>query len=674
MAVRLYMTGLSWLWLFPVNRKERAWWINALETTALSLLTGVLFSVMLYLVMGETGHLNPWISLVLTVGWMLIGLVLGLIFRPDHLVDRFREGLLGAVLTWGVFVIIMLLPARGEWILGGWDPGIYVNHSLYAARAGTFYPPAQPLYRDLSNDEMSLFTRGADSYIEAFPGCPVNPVSRRFELYFFRFTPSFITLCAQNGGLRAAVRTNLFAGFFSVILFSAFLLRRREDLPLAFCALLIMISRPVWLYHLHVPISEMLQLFLICGAGLLIHLRRSSPRYDILLGFTLFAAVVNRLSFLPFGAVLIAGTAWLDKERPDRASTMKDRLWLMVMLMLGLGLDMLTSPATIHRVANVVTGLTSVTVGVLAVTLFWEGLCRRTGWRTFWTRREENALKLAGLILMFYPIALCVFGQSRPFDEGLQNICKLTPFLGEPALLLAFGGIVFLIWNRRTATREVRFYILFLVFITMVFLSAKHIANLFPWATRRFLAYTTPAVAVGAAVIPAWIWKMPGLRVTTRRLLTVLLMVAIIGLTARTSWHAWKRTEYEGVSTALSEAVSHIPQDAVIVADHPWWGTPLTYIYGRQVLNGKRIWSDTDQADTADALKTLHRLHQIGYKIYFFCSTDDEMGVYPCRIPGLVQIWQSAPLTTEEIIHHQNAADYEVKTKHKVFTIYRWEP
>ena len=89
-----------------------------------------------------------------------------------------------------VSAAVMLIPKPGEWIVGGWDPGVYINQGVSIARNHGFRAPPLPCYRELSARGLELFTRGTARYTEAFPGCPIDPHSRRFVLYFFPLTPA----------------------------------------------------------------------------------------------------------------------------------------------------------------------------------------------------------------------------------------------------------------------------------------------------------------------------------------------------------------------------------------------------------------------------------------------------------------------------------------------------
>jgi hypothetical protein len=98
-------------------------------------------------------------------------------------------------------------------------------------------------------------------------------------------------------------------------------------------------TQPIWIYHWNVPTSEMLDLCLMLGIGLVLDHRTASRPLAVLNGLLFMAAVLNRLAFLPFGGCLMALCAWRDLGDPDRRRVLFSRAAQAMGLAAGAGHD-----------------------------------------------------------------------------------------------------------------------------------------------------------------------------------------------------------------------------------------------------------------------------------------------------------------------------------------------
>ncbi len=89
----------------------------------------------------------------------------------------------------------MLLPNTGEWIAGGWDPGVYLNTGINVGQTGTFTPQDKAFGADFTPAERSHFMRYPSNRSERFPGILSNKNGTEINFHFFtsvRQLPRFL--------------------------------------------------------------------------------------------------------------------------------------------------------------------------------------------------------------------------------------------------------------------------------------------------------------------------------------------------------------------------------------------------------------------------------------------------------------------------------------------------
>jgi hypothetical protein len=450
-------------------------------------------------------------------------------------------------------------------------------------------------------------------------------------------------------------------------------LRLQKKTVMMFFALPLLLFQPIWLYLARMPTSEMLQLFLVISAGIMMTFRNQSWKAVWLLGIIFMAAVINRYTFLPFGALFILIMTGADLESVDRRRILRDDLTLTLLLLGGVAVDHVTAEITILRLRDIVPSMQCSAIIFILAALLVDSLACRENLRMFMLHFYNTAVRLGGLV---FPAALALLWFHAPADllaETTSNLQHLTPYLGKPVMLLALAGTIGAVCLCREPGSRLKTLLAFLLLATVVIMFNKHIKNLYPWATRRFLVYTVLLCVLAAAGMLAnlWQWKR---HPATGPALALILCLFALGWNTPQSLAAWRNTEYNGVRSAIAEIAERTDPEDIIVADHPWWGTPLTFIHGRQVLNGKRLWEAGDINHLRLGLRTLKAFHERGHRIRFLTSTGDGLQAYPF-VPLKTRLdWTSEPLEYSTIIQHRSATGFEMAKKKKIFRLYTWEP
>ncbi len=673
LTVRFVLTGAAWSWLLPEEPFRHGGRIaKALLHAAASLLLGVPLSLLSSLVLAETGRLSAGMEWAVALCGILAGLTAGGLRAPDRLKFSLSWSLPGAAFVFLGLAVILNLPRCGEWIVGGWDPGIYINQGVAVARTGTFHPSPEPHHAALTEPELLLFTQGSKGNApQLFPAVPIDTGSRTVLHYFFRLTPALVSTLALHGGLCAATRMPAIAGFLVLLLFPA-VLRLHGCRPSCIgIAALLLALHPLWLYHLHFPTSEMTELFLFLGLAGLLPLQRTGWYCRVLFLLLLLAALLNRFSFLPIALMITLAAAWADGERTDRIQVLLERLLQFLVIVLGTVYDYTVTAVTIHGLQYAMPHMVNSALVFLAGTAFldWAPLFKRS--QPFLRPSPVFGIATAGLALTALG-SFWLWRQIPLFEQIRRNALHIGPFLGVPWLLPALPGILILWFRRGQHLRHLSALILVCTVVTVLLQVKTFTFPFYPWTTRRFLPFSVPMLAVTAAIALSELWHWRALAGWLRRLCVIALLGALLAGTARLSWHALAGSEYDGLSARLAEVAKQVGPRDLVVTDHFRWGTPLAFLHGVHVLDGSAFQDARGAGDMPEALMALTRLRAEGWRILWLTSTPAGLGIYPRPLAHAVRLGDAGSFTVREIIHGPRVRDFATRERPILFQLYQW--
>ena len=675
LTLRVVVVGIAWSWLVPVTSRgePRAKALRGCLDACVALLIGILLTLV-----------SNWLLFELGVGKPAYALAASALIAAAGFAARIRSRCTAGLLTTGAplamltflgIAAVMFLPRQSEWFMGGWDPGAYLNQGVCVARTGTFHPGPGTGYSILQPEEFAPFARGDGDYLECFPGIPIDPEDGRLLHYFFRLTPTFLATVAQSGGLRAATRANTLMGVLAALLFLGALVALAPKRPsLALFSTLFLVTHPLWLYHLHLPVTEVLQLFLVGGIGLLVPYRARGRATPWVLGLAVFAAVLNRFSFLPFGGVLMLGVAILDRSREDRLRVLYERSVLLGAIVAGAAFDMLGCSVTMLRMAVITDKLVAVAGASIAAAILLDAtvaICpklRHAGSRLLqWLSRAGVVLVLAGIGGVWF---FCRTGGSGRCSATMHGV---APYLGLFLAGAACLGALHLFWTEADREERIRPGVVYLFVIAAITtVGGGFIADLYPWATRRHLVYAVPCITILAGHLMSILWGA-GARRRLWRGVAVGLATLLVATNAKRSWHAWDRTEYNGLSAILQQVAEQIDDHDVVVCDHPWWATALSLTYGKTVLNAREFYESKSSDTMKKGMAVLARLKASEKRIRFLTSTRTAaLSVYPEPISGAKLDWESGEVAFMEFIHHRSADDFEMQERRHAFRLFTW--
>ena len=656
-----YLPGMAWCWLaasWPGSRVVRA---------AGCVLISLLITLFTALALAVAGIFTAGLFAGAMAAITLMGILLGCFFRRRDFLEGARLAAPGFVLVALALVVVILLPRRGEWLVGGWDPGVYVNTGVAVSREGTLHPAPAPVYSALVRDRAFVFTREILGLHEAFPGLPIDPQTGAFQLYFYPATPMLVAVMHRCAGLAGALRTPLLIGWLAVLMFAAMLRAGGASRGWTAAGTTVIGLQPLVLYHLHTPCSEMIELFLVCALGLCLVLRDRSVVCATLAAATMFGAVLNRVSFILFAGLIVAAVAWADLGRTGRRRVVAEHLALILGVVAGAAYYHFLSPVSLVKVAHVMPRIELAAALLAAAALLLDALAFVPNVRGFVVRADTPAVRWAALAGAALALGLVYFAKPGWLGEMPHNVRKMIPYFGWPVLALAGVGLGAAATRRFRSAFVLDAFLLALAAATFVVLREKHASELYPWATKRFLPFTVPLASALAGAGAVWLWTAARTRV--QRAVVVVVLAAGLALTAPQVRDAWSLTEYDGVSRPLEQIAARIAPDDVVVADHFWWGTPLMFVYGKQVLNGERIWKGDNPAQAEAFLRALKKS---GRRIRFVTSGDEGLAVFPFEIAKPSLDWASGPLTLREIAHHRDSTGFWIRDRNLDFRLYTW--
>lgn len=641
--------SLEWFWqsmaiallvMIPGGIGSRGYRGPWLARFAAAAIAGIATTTPIAILLATLGGLSVWTQAVAVLALCWGGLTL---HPPTNLRSTVTVvGRFTLVLSF-LLLAIRIAPVPGEWIAGGWDPGVLLNQAGWVARTGSLHP-SDPAFAELvRNPVLSLFLKTQGTLQEAYPGLPFDPEAGRWTFYFYPATPVLGAWVTQLGDTEWLLRLPVIIALLAWIIITgagaAISGKNRSGLAagVAIAAL------PIWLYHARTPNSEMLELGLL--AGLVCWGFGGSPRTTR--GPVLFALmltlVLNRISAILFGSLFLLFLSADVRHRPPGFWP-----WMASGLLGGWMYYLFFSPESMAKLTHVLPRILSASAFMVVGSGILLGANRLPArwhkivpWMVF-------AMGIGGWVMLEKT------GQA-PWREWQMNLNALTGYL-HPAIAVgaALGLLVLLILSPAA-----RSPILFLILSLLIVLHQKHVAELYPWALKRYLPFAAPLAACSLLSIPL----LSG-RVKLPSWIPVVIMVGLLGGCIVLQRHAIRDSvnnrEFVGLADHIATLAAGVPPHAVVVADHFRWATPLAALHGLTVLNGEALWSRRDPELTEEVLR---QLVATGRPIVWMTGTRDGLTVYPRISTGEeTALTTPAPLTFQETIQHPRNRGFTTRT------------
>ena len=478
-----------------------------------------------------------------------------------------------------------------EYIIGGKDPGVYVNEGIRLARAGVLLhhdPDVAAVPRETRDLFFPQHRDHWEYYGNRFMGIFLdNPDTGLVVPQFPHVYPASIALGYGVAGLKGATHTVVVwaaLGVLAVFLAGARFVGR---LP-AFLAAGLLALNVAMTWYGRYPNAEVVMLALVFGL-LLAHARATDDGVDYFAWTA--AAMAALLVFLRFDSFIaiacLAGVAALRWIIDARVPPW--RFWLPVMVACAGALAYYAGPMKayfeLYRLnlpPPAVMTMAALAGGVLVL------LLGRFRDRFAGPVRAHLPNVLAVVLLALAVYALFA---RHPIDKLAEHDAYALrtvrdAYLYWPALLLALAGVVLV--ARPLFWRDPALLAVVFGFSAFFFYKIRIAPEQF-WMARRFLPVIIPgALLLGAAA-------MLGSRVSGERR-TILRTLAGLAVLLAIAWQysvaaapVARHVEYAGATRAVARMAAHTaPDDLVIfesrVSDVHVFAVPLAYLHDRHVL------------------------------------------------------------------------------------------
>ena len=522
-----------------------------------------------------------------------------------------------------VFAAIRFFPSS-EYVIGGKDPGGYINEGVLIARHGSLVIH-EPEVAAIPPAAQTLFfnTHGMTEYFDnRFMGFYLqDPATGSVVGQFPHLYPASIALAYDVGGIRGALGT---VGFWAVlgVLAVYFVGMRLLGRPAAFAACVLLTLNLAEVFFGAYPNTEVVMQALLFAA--ILALARAHQDGDAFFGpvagmlsaLLIFLRQDAPLALGALGVALVA--AWIvDSKRP--------RVGFIAPLAVAGAVGWLywAGPmrATFFRTQMVIARVpTWEIIGALLAAVVAIALALRL--KSLRSDRVRHLLPMAAAVAL---IGLALYawflrqpgGKLTDYDAAtFRTFVEVYAFpLG---MITALGGLVLVM--PRLFWRDPAFMVVMAVYAGFFFYDLQIVPEHL-WMARRFVPVILPSLALLAAAAALGTWERWPRGPQVIRVIVGVIVLIILGQQYRLAARpAVSHVEFKGLVAHVDELAKRFTdRDLVVVesrnaSDVHVLGIPLAYIHGRRVLVLENELPDKPmfEAFLADAARRYERVFFLG--------------------------------------------------------------
>lgn len=580
------LVGLPFIFFIPgyvtltsfLRKKPPVFFLHVLLSILITSITGLTLAIF--------GCFSLWLLTLLLAVYSLLVIV---VRRPQFRSDAFpsikiSRGtiLLGVIFAAGIFLFFQPF----EYILGGWDPGVYVNTGVNIAKTGSICIRDEFL-KTLAPDDQKVFYHIRHDMLQKYPGFIVtDPEEGLIAPYFYHLYPVWIAIFYSLFGTKFCLFVNPVFAILSV--FGVYLVGRElfnEKVGLLSAFLLTINIAQMW--QARFPTTEILTQFLIFGGiySLALFTKGKGNFFGIVSALCFGEALLARITvilLLPPILIFFYCRAFEKFRRRDLFFIVP--FFVMIFSILLYDLTVARVPTKfllgnfqfilVHR--NAFLTITGLVLIVLAVAKFYSS-------RIIKPISSFLVNPAFRKFVMGFILLLGVYGYFiRPNvirGSDAANLVELGWFLSPVGLLLGMVGILWLTYRALSHDRLL-FYLIVLT-VSIFFLHNKMVHPTYMWAVRRFVPVIIPGITILASFAIFSVLPVFG---KTGKILAIAGACYLALFPAISGRHIIRHRDYPSAVDFCDRLGSMFADTDILVCDGYWLATPLQYIYGKSTL------------------------------------------------------------------------------------------
>ena len=556
----------------------------------------------LALVLAEAGRFSAWPCVA---SGAVMAAVLFFLSRPrggDQIGPSRNTMMIAGCAALIAVATLVFTRHPGELLLGGWDPGVYVQTAAHIARTGELLIREPDLNR-LTSDELAILTRTTSGIVGPFAGMWMLP-DGRLSPQFHHLYPALAAIAYSFGGIKVALLVNPLLNAGCVLAMFA-LARRFVRAPFALAAAAILVLNPAQIWQAKFCTAEMLGQFLLLGGAtfFLDALDGTKPRrlHALLAGAAFGLALLARYDTLiliaPLFALTAATIAWLPGRRGAILT------WLAF------------APFFVHHLVHhhyfapyyqPIGGPVLKAFALLAIAGVVCGVVTQTG---SIKAAVETRAKIIPLLATLGAGLWACFAWIRPYlppksalagaDAG--NAFYVNAIFGPCVVLFVIALLVALL-RERNAPRAIWLYSSTAVFAIVTTIVNTSVSNehFLMWVTRRFIPVAIPLLILAFARL---LDLIAGTNTPRRAAACILLLAAVAASYPAIRAMALLR-DWPGLAAWYEQLAPAIPTGARVFCDQRGFAAPLRFLHGTQAYELHLSEKDPARRDRLAAVMT----------------------------------------------------------------------
>ena len=591
----------------PVKDRERRAALDPEERLFWTVILSLAYSLAVTLALAAFGRYSFNRLLIANIG---LALAAAAIFRSRLRLRPPRHFALSAVIPIALALLAFTrFSPPAEYVMGGKDPGVYVNEGIQIAQRGSLFirdatVAATPAFaRDLFFPRHTFEdgTPRPDYYGIRFMGFRVNdPATGEVVGQFPHLFPASIAIAHGIHGLTGARWTTPFWAVLGVLAVY-FVAVRLFGRPVGAVTGALLALNVVEVWFGKYPNAEVVMQALLFAALLAVARAQIdgdeffAPVAGAILGLLLFLRLDVLLAIGAIGAGVLFATI-----RERRRSTVMMAATFGVVATLAAIYQLGPMQAYSYNYVDFARNLRWWHLGSLGLLL---AVCAAAlaAARSRPTARD----RLIQTLPLLLALVLCAAGAyalllrhpgGRLAEHDAYALRVFANFyVTVPAVIAALGG--YALYARRLFWRDPALFVMVAVFCLFTFYKIRIVPDHF-WAARRFVPVALPAVLLFAAALAVGPGGA-GWRSRLRPLLGIILVLMLGAQYVRAARPVVDHVEYEGLIPKIEQLASRFGEDDLVIvegrdsqSDVHVVGLPLAYIYARQVLELKSARPD----------------------------------------------------------------------------------